>query len=90
MFNESIVAILFQVGALIDSFGEGLEREVSVPIMPSGQNIPINEKYLKTIRKFHEVSVFRCLKNTSVNVMYCQNTLQEFDNLKSPSEFKIY
>lgn len=41
MFNESIVAILFHVGVLIDSFGEGLEREVALPNMPSGQNIPI-------------------------------------------------
>lgn len=41
MFNESIAAILLQAGDLIDSFGESLEREIVLPNMPSGQNIPI-------------------------------------------------
>ena len=39
MFNESIAAILLQLGTVIDSFGGDVERKVAIPNVPSGQTI---------------------------------------------------
>lgn len=50
MFNESIAAILLQLGKVIDSFGRNLEREVAIPCVPPGKILSL-QKLLDADRK---------------------------------------